>query len=106
MRWIEANTSRSAWVLAPPGHAWMYGTSVRVAAARDVYLEEVKDAALAMYSRASAMRVLERVPVAAGFDALTAERARAIGPDLLVTERDLELPLLYGNGRFRVYRLR
>jgi hypothetical protein len=105
-RWIEANTPRNAWVLAPPGHAWMYGTSVRVAAARDVYLEEVKDAALAMYSRESAMRVRERVPVAAGFDALTPERARAVGPDLLVTERDLALPLLYRNGRFRVYRLR
>jgi hypothetical protein len=66
---------------------------VRVAAARDVYLEEAKDTALAMYSRESAMKVLDRIRGAAGFDALTEERARAMGPDVLVTERTMNLPL-------------
>ena len=48
-------------MLADPGHAWKYGTSVRVAGERDVYLEEVKDVALALYSRDVAMRVLGRI---------------------------------------------
>jgi hypothetical protein len=106
MRWIAGHTPKEAWVLAAPGHAWKYGTSVRVAAGRDVYLEEAKDAALAMYSREGAMRVLERIRGAAGFDALTSEAARALGPDVLVTEARMNLPLLHDNGRFRVYRLR
>ena len=35
----------TAHVLADPGHAWKYGTSVRVSAERDVWLEDVKDSA-------------------------------------------------------------
>jgi hypothetical protein len=58
-----------------------------------------------MYSRESAMRVLGRIRGAAAFDGLTEERARAMGPDVLVTERTMNLPLLHDNGRFRVYRL-
>ena len=34
MRWI-ARTPPSSHVLADPGHAWKYGTSVRVAAERE-----------------------------------------------------------------------
>ena len=41
MKWIS-NTPPDAHILASPGHAWMYGTSVRVSGERDVYLEEVK----------------------------------------------------------------
>ena len=106
MQWIAAHTATATWVLAPPGHAWMYGTSVRVAAARDVYLEEAKDTALAMYSRESAETVLARIRGAARFDQLTAEGARAMGPDVLVTERSMNLPLLHASGRFKVYGLK
>ena len=55
MRWMQGQP-RDAHVLADPGHAWKYGTSVRVAAERDVFLEEVKDSAVAIYSRDVAIR--------------------------------------------------
>jgi sugar phosphate isomerase/epimerase len=100
---------RETHVLADPGHAWKYGTSVRVAAGRDVFLEEVKDAAIAIYDRSVAARVVERTEAAGDFAALTPGRARALARqydlDLLVTESDLDLPLASRNGRFRVYRL-
>ena len=107
MRWITDNTPKDAWVLAASGHAWRYGTSVRVAAARDVYLEEAKDTAMSMYSRDAAMTVLERIRRMQGFDAMTVERLRGLGPDVLVIERqDLGLPVLYRNARFTVHSLR
>lgn len=109
MNWLKA-TPMTAHVLADPGHAWRYGTSVRVAASRDTYLEEVKDAALAMYSRRIAARVAERTAALGSFDALTPERAvelaRRYELDYLVTERSLGLPLAYRNARFSIYRLR
>jgi hypothetical protein len=40
--WLEQQP-KETHVLADPGHAWKYGTSVRVAAGRDVFLEDVKD---------------------------------------------------------------
>ncbi|MFO7695116.1 MAG: hypothetical protein R6V57_18685 [Vicinamibacterales bacterium] len=97
-------------VLADPSHAWRHATSVRVAAGRDVYLEEVKDTAMAMYSRRVAMRVAERIASVGDFGALTPASARALADrfelDLLVTERSLDLPLAYRNARFSIYRLR
>lgn len=108
MDWLR-RTPADAHVLAHPGHAWLYGTSVRVAAARDVFLEEVKDSAIGMYSREAAMRVLERIRVVGGFNEMTPERAlelaRAYDIDYLVTERSLALPLAYQNSTFRIYRL-
>jgi hypothetical protein len=109
MRWIAANTDKGAWLLAPPGHAWQYGTSARITSRRDVYLEEAKDSAIAMYSRAGALAVVERAGLLQGFEEMTEARARALaarGPNLLVIERDLALPLLYRNARFRVYGLK
>ena len=97
-------------VLANPAHGWRYGTSVRVAAGRDVYLEEMKDAAMAMYSRRVAMRVGQRIGALGDFDALTPASARALAAqftlDYLVTDRELDLPLAYRNRQFRIYRLR
>ena len=96
-------------MLADPSHAWRHATSVRVAAGRDVYLEEMKDAAMAMYSRRVAMRVAERLVAMDDFDGLTPASARALadrfGLDVLVTERVLDLPLAYRNARFSIYRL-
>lgn len=110
MRWIRGHTRTGTWVLASPGHAWRYGTSVRVAAHRDVYLEEAKDVAIAMYSRDGALHVLDRIRGAGGFDEATAGGYRSLaaetGLDILVTERPVDLPLLYRNARFSVYRLR
>lgn len=108
MRWTS-NTPTDSHVLADPGHASKYGVSVRVAGQRDVYLEEVKDTALALYSREVAMRVLDRIQGLPSFDELTAEQAQALADrydlDYLVTERDVALPIVYRNDQFRVYRL-
>jgi hypothetical protein len=109
MRWIQAQP-RDVHVLADPGHAWKYGTSVRVAAERDVFLEEVKDSAVAIYSRDVAIRVVDRTRAIGNFSALTANRARALARqydlDFLITEADLALPVLYRNVQFRIYALR
>jgi hypothetical protein len=109
MAWLRRQPS-SVHVLADPGHAWKYGTSVRVAATRDVLLEEVKDSALAIYSRDVAVRVVDRTSAVGDFGTLTAHRAldlaRQYDLDYLVTEIDLPLPMSYSNDRFRIYSLR
>jgi hypothetical protein len=109
MRWLRT-TPLAAHVLADPGHAWKYGTSVRVAAERDVFLEDVKDSAIAIYSRDVAARVVERARALGPFEALTAARAQALAAqydlDFLVTTSELPLDVAYRNAQFRVYRLR
>jgi hypothetical protein len=109
MKWI-ATTGLKTHVLADPGHAWKYGESVRVAGERDVYLEEVKDAAVALYSREVAMWVLGRVQDARDFGSLTPEQFQALANrydlDYLVVDRDIALPIAYRNGQFRIYQLR
>ena len=109
MHWI-ARTNFKTHVLADPGHAWKYGESVRVAGERDVFLEEVKDTAVALYSRDVAMWVLGRIQDAQDFDALTPEQFQALATrydlDYLVVDRDVALPLAYRNRQFRIYQLR
>ena len=109
MRWLRT-TPLDTHVLADPGHAWKYGTSVRVSAERDVFFEDVKDSAIAIYSRDVAVRVVERARALGQFDGLTPERARALADrydlDYLVTAADLPMPLAYRNAQFRIYRLR
>jgi hypothetical protein len=109
MTWIS-QTPPDTHVLADPGHAWKYGTSVRVSGERDVYLEEVKDLALALYSRDVAMEALRRIADARGFDSFAPERLRALAArydlDYLVVEHDVNLPLAYRNTQFRVYSLK
>jgi hypothetical protein len=108
MRWIAAQP-RDVHVLADPGHAWRHGTSVRVSGGRDVFQEDVKDVAIAIYSRDVAMRVLERARALGDFTQLTADRARALaaryGIDYLVTTASLPLPVSYRNEQFTIYRL-
>ena len=108
MRWLRS-TPLDAQVLADPGHAWKYGTSVRVSAERDVFLEDVKDSAIAIYSRDVAVRVIERARALGPFDALTPERTMALaaryGLDYLVTTADLPWDPVYRNAQFRIYRL-
>jgi hypothetical protein len=106
MRWIST-TPPHTHVLADPGHAWKYGSSVRVTGERDVYLEEVKDLALALYSRDVAVEALKRIADARDFDSMSPEQLRALAArydlDLLVAERDVALPIAYRNAQFRVY---
>jgi hypothetical protein len=108
MEWL-AKTPTPTHVLADPGHAWKYGSSVRVAASRDVLLEEGKDPAFALYARETAMRVLDRIGAIGDFQQMTAGRARGLaakyGLDYLVADRPLDLPVAYGNTRFTIYRL-
>jgi hypothetical protein len=109
MAWV-ARQDRAAHVLADPGHAWKFGTSVRVSGQRDVLIEEVKDSALAIYSRDVATRVVERTEAVGDFSTLTPERARELAMrydlDYLVTVAEMPmLPQVYQNPQFRVYSL-
>ncbi len=108
MAWLRTQPL-DTHVLADPGHAWRYGTSVRVSAARDVFLEDVKDSAIAIYSREVAARYLERTAAIGDFSQLDAHAARRLAAhydlDYLVTEADLDLPVAYRNEQFRVYTL-
>jgi hypothetical protein len=109
MAWLRRQP-RVTHVLADPGHGWKYGTSVRVSAERDVMLEEVKDSALAIYSRDVAARVVERTQAIGDFSSLTADHAHELASrydlDFLVTEAELPLPVAYQNQQFRIYSLR
>jgi hypothetical protein len=109
MAWLKQQPL-DTHVLADPGHAWKHGTSVRVSAERDVFTEEVKDSALAIYSRDVAVRFVERMDALGDFGELTADRARRLASrydlDVLVTEADLPLPVAYRNEQFRIYALR
>ena len=109
MQWIS-NTPPDTHVLADPGHAWKYGSSVRVAGERDVYLEEVKDLALALYSRDVAVEALRRIADVRGYDAFSPAELRAFAArydlDYLVAEHTVDLPVVYRNAQFRVYSLR
>jgi hypothetical protein len=109
MAWARTTDVRSGW-LADPMHAVWYGTSVRVAAGRDVMVEAVKDAAIGMYDRRIAIRTRDRIAAVGEFGALTGKRARALAAtydlDYLVTEHLVDLPLAFDSGRLKVYRLR
>jgi hypothetical protein len=109
MAWARTTDARSGW-LADPMHAILYGTSVRVAAGRDVLVEAVKDSAIGMYDRQVAIRTRDRISAAGDFGTLSAERAHALGAaydlDFLIADRAIELPLAFESGRLRIYRLR
>jgi hypothetical protein len=109
MAWARTTDKRSGF-LADPMHAVRYGTSLRVAGERDVFVEAVKDAALGIYDRRVAVRTDERVRAISGYDRLTPTDARRLGTqydlDFMVTEQTLDLPPVFESGRLRVYRLR
>lgn len=108
-RWLRANTPAGAHVLADPDHAWRYGSSVRVGAERDLFHEDVKDSALAMYDRGVALRVVERRALTSDFPAKSAEAMRGLARDYdlhyLISDETLDLPVVYENVTFRVYTL-
>ncbi len=109
MQWIS-RTPPDTHVLADPGHAWKYGSSVRVTGERDVYLEEVKDLALALYSRNVAVEALRRIEDIRGYESLSSQQLRTLaaryGLDYLVAEHDVDLPVVYSNDQFSVYSLK
>jgi hypothetical protein len=109
-RWIREHTPASAYLIADPGHAWRFGTSLRVSAERDVLVEDVKDVAIGMYDRAAALRTAERRAAIGDFSTMTAERLEALAArydlDYVVSEQPMPLPEAYRNRRFHLYRLR
>jgi len=109
MAWARTTDPRSGW-LADPQHASRYGSSLRAIGERDVLLEDVKDAALAMYDRHIALRVADRRAALAVHDWETAEGARALARlydlDYLVTSAPVALPEAFRAGSLRIYRLR
>lgn len=113
--WIEALTWLKRqppdwYVLADHRHTFRHGVSVRLAAEKDTLVEAAKDTALAMYDRSVAMRVSERLWALRDFDILTTAEFRALaeryGLDVLVIEsgRRIDLPVLYRNDGFVIYR--
>lgn len=111
MAWIRSQPG-ALHVFADPGHAWKYGVGVRQAAAKDTFLETVKDSAMAMYDRDVAMRVAERVAATGRFDQMSTDEIKALDAtfefDLFVAEADrpFTFPVLYRNSRFVIYDLR
>jgi hypothetical protein len=109
MAWAQTTDVGSGW-LADPLHAAVYGTSVRLAGHRDVFVEAFKDAALGMYDRGVALRTQERYAAIRDYHLLTAARARELaaqyGLDYFVTEQALDLPVAFSSGRLFVYSIR
>lgn len=109
MAWARSTPTDSGW-MADPMHAVRYGTSLRVAGERDVFVEAVKDTAIGMYERHVAIRTRDRLAELTDFEAMTPARARGLaaryGLDYLISEQPLDLPIAFQSGALRVYRLR
>jgi len=107
--WMRSTPKDSSW-LADPLHAALYGTSLRMAAARDVFVEGTKDAAIGMYDRGVALRTRDRLQRVALFTEMSADQLRDVGRDYqldyLISEAEMPMPLIYQSGLIRVYRLR
>jgi hypothetical protein len=108
MRFV-ASLPKNAHVLADSGHAWRYGTSVRVSAQRDVFLEETKDSAVAIYSRDVAVRVVERIGALGDLGTRTPADIERLGEQYgithVITAGRLPAPAVFENAEFRVYAL-
>lgn len=113
MRWLKGQPA-DLYVLADPIHTFRYGVSVRVAAQKDTLVERAKDTALAMYDRRIAMQVADRLSAVRDFNRTSAKDFRTIAEhyalDVLIVEKDhpmpLDLPELYRNDQFVIYRLK
>jgi hypothetical protein len=109
MTWAQSTPPASAW-LADPLHAARYGSSLRAAGHRDVFIEAIKDSAIAMYDRNIAMRVADRQRALAAHAWDTVDGAQALarsyGLDYLVIDRELPLVEAHRSGSLHIYRLR
>ena len=109
MAWARSIATGSGW-LADPAHAVRYGTSVRVAAHRDVFVEAIKDGAVGMYDRSVALRTRDRAREIADFSALTPSRAtdlaQSLRPGLSGDRAGARLAARVQSGTVRIYRLR
>jgi hypothetical protein len=109
MAWARTRTPVDSAFLADPLHAARYGSSLRVGGRRDVFLERVKDGAIAMYDRDVAMRMADRERALDAHPWNTETGARALasryGLDYLIADRQLALPLAFKSGALFVYDL-
>jgi hypothetical protein len=109
MAWARATPRQSNW-LAHPLHAVQYGSSLRVAGERDVFVEGIKDAAIGMYERDVAIRTRDRLTELEDYDRMTADRALSLAAkydlNFMVSEQDLALPVAYSSGLLKIYRLK
>jgi hypothetical protein len=109
MAFARATDRASGW-LADPMHAARYGSSLRAAGYRDVLIESIKDHAMAIYDRSTAMRVADRERALAELPWDTPDGARALarryGLDYLIVDHQLDLPLAHQSGSLFIYRLR
>jgi hypothetical protein len=107
--WAARSTPTDAHLLVDPDHDWKFGHSLRIVAQRDILVEGVKDAAVAMYSRDIATQVDDRVRAVGDFSTMTPARAQALARrydlDYLVIDRRMAMPEVYRNAQFYVYRL-
>ena len=106
--WAQSTPKDSGW-LAEPMHAARYGTSLRMAAARDVFVEGTKDAAIGMYDRTIAFRTRDRLRELGDFSSLSGESIRQLasryGLTYVVSEQEFPLPVAFEAGAIRVYRI-
>ena len=109
MAWARTTDPGSGW-LADPGHAAIYGSSLRAIGWRDVLIERLKDRAIAMYDRETALRLADRERALSALAWDTEDGARALarrfGLDYLVIDRELNLPLAHQSGSLFIYRIR
>jgi hypothetical protein len=109
MAFARTTAPGSTW-LADPIHAAKYGSSLRAAGYRDVFLEALKDRAIAMYDRGVALQVAERLAAMRDIPwdtpAGARELARRYALDYLVIDRALDLPLAHRSGSLFIYKLR
>jgi hypothetical protein len=109
MAFARTTDPGSGW-LADPMHAAKYGSSLRAAGWRDVLIEPIKDRAIAIYDRPTAMRVADRERALSALAWDTPDGARALarryGLDYLVIDRRLDLPLAHQSGSLYIYSLR
>ena len=108
MAFVKTTAHDSHW-LAHPIHAALYGTSLRIAGERDVFVEGMKDVAIGMYDREIALRTAERLAAVPDFHSLSAAEARTLAAeydlDYIVTESRMDLPIAFESGRLHVYHL-
>jgi len=106
--WASGTPKDTGWI-ADPMHAARYGTSLRMAAARDVFVEGTKDAAIGMYDRTIAFRTRDRLRELGDVSVLSVEQVRTLGHEYglgyFVTEQPFPLPLAFEAGAIRVYRI-
>jgi hypothetical protein len=109
MAFARTTDPRSGWI-ADPMHAAKYGSSLRAVGYRDVLIEPLKDHAIAIYDRTTAMRVADREKALSVLPWDTADGARALarryGLDYLVVDHPLDLRLAHQAGSLFIYTLR